>query len=51
MTAALRDSGYDAESDFGKQFDRLIEEQCTALETMAILAEREAAKIEGDGPS
>ncbi|RIK66092.1 MAG: hypothetical protein DCC65_10740 [Planctomycetota bacterium] len=51
MEDALQASGYDAQPDFGARFDRLFEELCSALETMAILVEREVARIEIERPA
>lgn len=51
MEKALQASGYDAQQDFGALFDRLLEELCLALETVALLVEREAAKAEVENPS
>jgi len=46
MDDALVASGYDAQPDFGTRYDRLFTELCGALEQIAVLAERESAKIE-----
>lgn len=50
MDDALQASGYDTQDDFGARFDRLLEELCMALETIAILVERAVANSEEGSP-